>query len=51
MTLASSQPKSYTAAENQWLFTEYHDLSESFELQSVGITLSLGDLYEAVFGD
>jgi len=38
-------------AENKWLFTEYHDLSESFELQSVGVTISLADLYEAVFGD
>ncbi len=37
-------------AENQWLFTEYHDLNETFELRSVNVTLSLADLYEAVFG-
>lgn len=36
-------------AENQWLFTEYHDLSATVELQSVGVTLTLADLYEAVF--
>jgi Uma2 family endonuclease len=35
-------------AENQWLFTEYHDLSATVELQSVGVTISLADLYEAV---
>ena len=38
-------------AENQWLFTEYHDLSETFALQSVGVTISLADLYEAVFSE
>lgn len=36
-------------AENQWLFTEYHDLSATVELQSVGVTITLADLYEAVF--
>lgn len=38
-------------AENRWLFTEYHDLGELFALQSVGVTISLADLYEAVFSD
>lgn len=37
-------------AENQWLFTEYRDLNATFKLQSIGVTLSLADLYEAVFG-
>ncbi len=35
-------------AENQWLFTEYGDLNQTFDLQSVGMTLALADLYEVV---
>lgn len=35
-------------AENQWLFTAYDDLNQTFELQSVGVTIVLEDLYEAV---
>jgi Uma2 family endonuclease len=35
-------------AENQWLFTDYDDLNQSFDLQSVGVTMALADLYEAV---
>jgi Uma2 family endonuclease len=38
-------------AENQWLFSEYPDLSQTFELQSVKVTIALSDLYEAVFSD
>ncbi|MBE9140541.1 Uma2 family endonuclease [Nodosilinea sp. LEGE 07088] len=38
-------------AENQWLFTEYHDLSATFKLQSVGVAISLADLYEAGFSE
>ncbi|MEM6838591.1 MAG: Uma2 family endonuclease [Cyanobacteria bacterium P01_C01_bin.120] len=46
------QVEQYTKqAANQWLFTEYHDLSASFKLQSIGVTLALADLYEAVFSD
>ncbi|WP_353259252.1 Uma2 family endonuclease [Prochlorothrix hollandica] len=37
--------------ENQWLFTEYHDLSATVELRSVGVTIALADLYEAVFSE
>ncbi len=35
-------------AENQWLFTEYRDLSATFELQSVDVTIALADLYETI---
>lgn len=35
-------------AEHQWLFTEYIDLDQAFEIQSVGLSLALADLYEAV---
>ncbi|MGF1567706.1 MAG: Uma2 family endonuclease [Nodosilinea sp.] len=38
-------------AENQWLFMEYHDLSQTVELSSVGVTIALADLYEAVFSE
>jgi Uma2 family endonuclease len=34
-------------AENRWLFTEYWDLNQSFDLQSVGVTIAMADLYEA----
>jgi len=54
LLIAQTQPhvEQYTKqAENQWLFTEYHDLSTSFELQSVGVTIALADLYEAVFSN
>ncbi len=35
-------------ANDQWLFTDYSDLNQTFTLQSVGVTILLGDLYEAV---
>jgi Uma2 family endonuclease len=35
--------------ENQWLFTEYQSLDQSFTLQSITVELTLADLYEAVF--
>lgn len=38
-------------AENQWLFTEFHDLDATVALPSVNVTLTLADLYEAVFSD
>ena len=34
--------------EDQWLFTEYRDLGETFTLQSVGVEIALADLYEAI---
>jgi Uma2 family endonuclease len=36
-------------SENQWLFTEYRSLDQSFTLQSIPVNLTLADLYEAVF--
>jgi len=38
-------------AENQWLFTEYGSLEQSFTLQSIEVELTLADLYEAVFSN
>ena len=35
-------------AENQWLFTEYRGLDESFMLSSVTAEISLAELYESV---
>ncbi|MEM1280810.1 MAG: Uma2 family endonuclease [Cyanobacteria bacterium P01_H01_bin.152] len=54
LLIAQDKPhvEQYTKqAANQWLFTEYHDLSATFKLQSVGVTITLADLYEAVFSD
>ncbi|MEM9117771.1 MAG: Uma2 family endonuclease [Cyanobacteria bacterium P01_F01_bin.56] len=54
LLIAQDKPhvEQYTKqAENQWLFTEYRDLSATFKLQSVGVTITLADLYEAVFSD
>lgn len=34
--------------ENQWLLTEYCGLDAAFKLESVGVTIALADLYEAV---
>lgn len=38
-------------SENQWLFTEYDDLGQTFTLQSVEVAIALTDLYEAVFSE
>ncbi|MEO1144360.1 MAG: Uma2 family endonuclease [Cyanobacteria bacterium J06638_22] len=38
-------------SENQWLFTEYDDLGQTFTLQSVEVAIALKELYEAVFSD
>lgn len=35
-------------AENQWLFTEYRGLEQSFTVQSVNVTIPLAELYEAI---
>ncbi|WP_448572642.1 Uma2 family endonuclease [Trichothermofontia sp.] len=35
-------------AENQWLLMEYRDPDASFTLQSLKVTIALGDLYEAI---
>lgn len=35
-------------AENQWLFTEYGTLDQSFMMQSVKVEMALADLYEAI---
>ena len=34
--------------ENEWLFRDYSGLESSFVLSSVGVEISLVDLYEAV---
>ncbi|MFK8186429.1 MAG: Uma2 family endonuclease [Phormidesmis sp.] len=35
-------------APNQWLFAEYSGLDGSFTLSSVGVEITIADLYEAV---
>jgi Uma2 family endonuclease len=35
-------------AENQWLFSEYRDLSQTFEVRSLGVAIALAELYEAI---
>ncbi len=35
-------------AANQWLFTEYSGLEAILTLSSVGVEITLADLYEAV---
>lgn len=35
-------------AENQWLFMEYRDLSQTFELRSLNVTITLSELYEVI---
>lgn len=38
----------FKQGEDQWLFTEYRDLSATFTLQSVGVEIALTELYEAI---
>jgi Uma2 family endonuclease len=51
LLIAQDKPhvEQYTKqAENQWLFMEYRDLSQTFELRSLGVTIALADLYEVI---